>query len=110
MIGHRQVIAARRAGYKPAAVFLEVGPPPDAGLIDTPAEQQLAQGQLPTVWTNGASVATTDLRWLVGLRVHVVNAQASSWHFWEWWEAVCDAKPAHVVAVEPDGEVIEWRA
>jgi hypothetical protein len=109
VIGHRQVIAARRAGYKPKAVFLEIGHPPALGLVDTPAEQQMAQGQIPTVWTNGASVSTADLRWLVGLRVHVVNAQSSSWHFWEWWEAVCDAHAAHVVAVEPDGEVIEWR-
>ena len=82
----------------------------DVGARGVPgAEGCLERGELPTVHTEGDSVSTVDLRFLVGLRVHVTAAACSSETWWRWWDAVVAAKPAHAIGVEPDGEVIEWR-
>lgn len=110
MIGHRQIIDARKARLKPAAVFLHIGTAPAVGLADLPIEQELAAGILPTVYTADAKPATSDLRWLTGLRVHVLGVQCNAETFWKWFDAVKAVRPSHLIAVEPDGEVIEWRA
>ncbi len=106
MIGHQQVIDARRAGYKPAAVFVEIGTPRADALSP---ERDLRDGLLPAVWTMGATPAAADLRFLLGLRVHVTLHQGTSEMFWAWWDAIKDAKPEAMHGVEPDGEVVTWR-
>lgn len=109
MIGHQQVIAARRAGWKPAAVFLNIGTPPPGNRVAPVVEHELADGFLPAVYTAGDDVRRADLRWAHGLRVHVLGTHASSETFWGWWDALVAAVPARLIGVEPDGEVIEWR-
>jgi hypothetical protein len=107
MLGHQQVLKARRKGYKPAAVFVEIGTPP-AGAASP--ERDLLDGLLPAVWTMGALPAAADLRFLFRSRVHVTLLQGSSEMFWAWWDAIRAAKPAEMYGVEPDGEVLTWRA
>ncbi len=107
MIGQQQILQARRSGYKPAAVFVEIGTPP-AGAVSP--ERDLSDGLLPAVWTMGATPATADLRFLVGMRVHVTLYQGTSEMFWAWWDAIRAAEPAEMYGVEPDGEVVTWRA
>ena len=104
MIGHQQVIALRQKGYKPSCVFFDIGTaPPGSG-------RDVDEGVLPSVWTDGKFPVAADLRFLRGLRVHVVWHGGSREMFWRWWDAVVEAAPAHAITVEPDGEVIEWRA
>lgn len=107
MVGHQQVMQARRSGYKPSAVFVEIGTPPDGA---PSPERDLRDGLLPAVWTMGATPATADLRFVLGMRVHVTLHQGSSEMFWAWWDAIQAAKPAEMYGVEPDGEVVTWRA
>jgi len=107
VIGHQSVIDARRAGYRPSAVFLEIGTP----RMGAPSpERDMRDGLLPAVWTMGETPAAADLRFLLGLRVHVTLHEGSSEMFWLWWDAVKNAKPAAVYGVEPDGKVITWQA
>ena len=110
MIGHRQIIDARSAGWKPQCVFFHIGPAPVRGIVDVPNEGELDAGYLPTVYTNGDNVATVDLRWMVGLRVHVLPVACSPETFWKWWDAGVEAKPDHAFGLEPDGEILQWRA
>jgi hypothetical protein len=106
MTGHWQVVQARRAGYRPLAVFLFVGAPGEGA---PPAERDMRDGLLPAVWTMGASPKALDLRFLLGLRVHVWLHEGSSEMFWSWWDAIKEAKPAQMFGVEPDGEVVTWQ-
>ena len=110
MIGHRQILDARMAGYNPACVFLNIGPAPTPTRLQTKPEDVLAEGALPEVWTDGASPLAADLRFLRGMRVHVALMGAARVEFWPWWDAAAAAQPARMYGVEPDGEVIEWQA
>jgi hypothetical protein len=107
MRGHQQVVEARRRGYKPAAVFFDIGTPPAAAAS---SERDLSEGMRPAVWTMGGTPAAADLRFLLGVRVHVTLHEGSSEMFWAWWDAIRAAKPAEMYGVEPDGEVVTWRA
>lgn len=107
MTGQGQIVKARRYGYKPRAVFVEIGTLPADAM---PPERDIRDGLLPAVWTQGATPATADLRFLLGLRVHVTLREGSSEMFWQWWDAIQAAKPAAMYGVEPDGEVMTWQA
>jgi hypothetical protein len=105
MTGQGQIVKARRYGYKPRAAFVEIGVP----TVGTPApERDMRDGLLPAMWTQGAWPTNVDLRFLIGLRVHVSLREGTSEMFWAWWDAIKDAKPAAMYGVEPDGEVVTW--
>ena len=108
MIGHRQIEALRKAGYKPAAVFLNIGPAPAVRWRWQSPEREIENGGLPEVWTGDASPATADLRFLRGCRVHVATFGGARAAWWSWWDAVQAAEPAAMFGVEPDGEVVQW--
>lgn len=73
MIGHQQILAARKEGFKPVAVFIE------AGLAQMPVrfafedpEKALAHNLPATVIIGPNEIgARHDLRFLVGCRVHL---------------------------------------
>lgn len=73
MRGHRQIIAARRDGYKPSQVFVDLVDEPRPGVTkyDEP-ENGLRLGCYPHVEVLRREVgAALDFRFLVGLTVHV---------------------------------------
>jgi len=110
MNGHQQVVALRESGYRPTCVFINIGPTPPARRLTVAPERMLEQGGIPEVWTDGESPALADLRFLKGLRVHVSLMGGARAEFWPWWDAVVNAQPDHAFGLEPDGEVLEWRA
>lgn len=77
MNGHRQVIAQRRDGYRPSAVFVTLVDEPIqvTNRFDEP-ENALRNGLYPQIEVARRDLRSTlDLRFLVGLEVHV-HAQA----------------------------------
>lgn len=111
MKGHRQIIAAREAGWKPVAVFLTIGGAPAARYGFQEPEGALREGAIPEVFTEADSPTLADLRWLRGMRVHLTLAQDGPRHaYWQWWAALEAAEAAHIIGIEPDGEVVQWPA
>lgn len=110
MKGHRQVVAARVAGWKPAAVFVTVGTaPPMRYAFDNP-ESAMALGGLPEVWTDGELPALADLRFLRGCRVHLDLREGARWAFGAWWDVLVAAGVQAIYGVDPEGEVVAWQA
>lgn len=96
------------AGWKPAAVFVTVGAAPIARYWFQNPERAMQDGGLPMVFTDGASPAVADLRFLRGLRVHVCMGDGARSAYWPWWDAIQAVEPAAMYGVEPDGEVVTW--
>lgn len=68
MNGHRELIAMRRAGYKPAFVFVN----------DFPCQTDWAKwGDHPTVCTDGDTPELEDFRFLVGVTAIVAGFDAA---------------------------------
>lgn len=105
MIGHRAIIDLRRRGARPAAVYLVVGPAPSWN-----PEGELAAGAIPAVYTEDTPIEAADLRFLLGLRVHVNHAEGCNTEaWWRWWEAVTKAGPSKAYGIDPEtGEVVTW--
>ena len=62
MKGHDGIIAMRMKGYKPRAVFIN----------DYPCKTDWEEfGEIPTVCVSGDNLITLDLRYTVGLQVHI---------------------------------------
>lgn len=73
MIGHRQVVQARRDGLKPAAIFIDLGLslPVVTCRFDEP-EQALSLNLFPTVYVEDWEVGgPIDWRFVAGCTVHV---------------------------------------
>lgn len=108
MIGHRSIVALRKARRKPAAVFVTIGNPP-AGPKGWSPEHEIGAGSFPEVYTQADDPDHADLRFLHGVgRVHLSQGSGSREAWWAWWDRIVEAKPQQVVGVEPDGEVVTW--
>lgn len=101
MTGHEQVIALRARGYKPAAIFLEDKPVPAIG-----AGWELDAGGLPAVYVGADNPDRADLRFAVGLRVHLVANDPS--RAVRWVDRLLLDGAAHVIQ-STNGEVFQWR-
>jgi hypothetical protein len=110
VIGHRQIEAARASGWRPAAVFIEIGPAPKVGWSWQAPDEQLSNGEIPVVWTQGEKPEMADLRFLRSLRVHLELREGDPLLFWRWWEAIHDIEPSAVYGIDATGEVVAWRA
>ena len=91
MIGHIQIIEARKRGSKPSSIFVDVGRKPLSG------EDQIVRGILPTVTITADEVDKVhDFRFLTDCTVHVAG---------EAWtdgvlviaERIYNAKARHVI-------------
>lgn len=75
MIGHQQIIAARRKKLKPTAVWIEVDEPilhhHKVCFDFEHPERALQYGFYPTIYMTNAECATKSLWFLVGCVVHV---------------------------------------
>jgi hypothetical protein len=107
--GHQQVIAARASGWKPVSVFLTIGSAPVTRYGFQHPESALREGAIPEVFTESDVASLADLRWLRGLRVHLTIGDGPRHAFWQWWVALEVAEASHIIGIEPDGEVVEWR-
>ncbi len=110
MKGHRQIEHLRLAWRKPAAVFVTIGRCPPARFSFEDPEAALAMEALPEVFTDDTQPFLADLRFLLGCRVHLTQREGSSELFWQWHDAIAKAGASAIFGVEPDGEVIAWRA
>ncbi len=115
MTGQEAVIGLRRRGLKPQAVFFEPRHPtasPSLSSADKaprskPTDQ--APDPLPSVYAGDTQPAVADLRFLVGLRVHLCPA-GDEWTWAGWWDAIVAAKPSELFGVHPvTQELSIWR-
>lgn len=100
MIGHEQVIALRAEGYKPAAIFVEDKPVSRLG-----AEWEIDAGGLPVVYVGGDNPDRADLRFVVGLRVHLLAEDPG--RAVRWVDRLLLDGAAHVVQ-STNGEIFQW--
>lgn len=105
MKGARQIVELRKQRSKPSSAFLTVGHCPAGWEVET----EIRGGTPPQVWTGADDPQFADLRWAMGLRVVLDHDRCSAETFWRWFDAVKAAKPALLVALEPDGETVIWR-
>lgn len=111
MIGHLQVVEARRRRQRPTLVDLVIGPAPAVRYGWQAPETMLAQDAVPTVYTAGEPPELADLRWLTGLRVSMLPRECSADLWGRWWAAVQAACPRFMAGIEPDTEeVVTWPA
>ena len=105
MIGHHAIVSLRRNRARPAAVFVTVGPAPRWN-----PEGELAAGAIPIVFTEDTLPGAADLRFLLGLRVHVNHApDCATDAWWAWWEAITKAGPSQAFGIDPEtGGVVTW--
>jgi hypothetical protein len=80
MIGHKHIIAARKSGLKPAAIFIDAGySPPAVRFPFQDPERQLDYGLLPTVTIPPEELGNRlDLRFLAGCSVHIFGPEVSN--------------------------------
>lgn len=102
MTGHEQIVALRESGYKPAAAFVFDTPEPAIG-----AGWELPVGGLPAVYVGNDSPERTDMRFLVGCRVHLVAPNPS--RAVGWVDRLMRDGVPHIVQ-STEGEVYQWRA
>ena len=109
MIGHRQVIEARQQGLRPRTVELVIGPAPVVRYPWQDPETLLADGAMPSVYTDGDSPELADLRFLVGLRVSILPRECSTDLWMRWWFAVQAARPLLLASIDPETEeTLTW--
>lgn len=98
MTGHRQILTLRVRGQKPSAVFVE----------DRIAkgEWEVEVGAIPAVYVGGANPELSDLRFLVGCRVHLDCADPA--RAVAWVDRLLKDGVPHVIQFT-EGEVYEWR-
>lgn len=110
MRGHEPIIAMRRRGVRPASVWLTDAPPPkplaDGTRLDwwafgkiLPAEVSIEPGDHPL---------RTDLRFVVGLRVHVMLDDPERMH--AFVQACRDAGAAQVFGASHAFDTKRWEA
>ena len=73
MYGHEPIIKMRLAGRRPGAVFIDDHPCPVARDWHNPGRKygERWPADYPSVCTHGDLMSSIDLRFLVGLRVHI---------------------------------------
>lgn len=98
MKGHRQIETLRSAGYKPSAVFVcdWHGANPD---------RDIEQSGLPAVYVAGDTPETSDLRFLIGCRVHLQSDDPS--RAVAWVDRLLSDGASHVIQ-STGGEVYQW--
>jgi len=117
VIGAELIVAMRRDGLRPRAVFVEVNHPTASSKLKFNAlsmHSTLAANDpdlvLPEVYTAGADPELADLRFLHGLRVHL-SPVGDQWEWASWWDAIVAANPAELFGCHPETlEVSVWRA
>jgi hypothetical protein len=80
MVGHKHIIAARKSGLKPAAIFIDAGYSlPAVRFPFEDPERQLDYGMLPTVTIPPDELGKRlDLRFLAGCSVHIFGREVSN--------------------------------
>ncbi|MEB3211289.1 MAG: hypothetical protein VKL39_08035 [Leptolyngbyaceae bacterium] len=92
------------------AAFLTIGTAPAGEFWFDRPDTDIGQQALPQVWTDGDDPTLADLRFLRGMRVHLDIGDGPRHSFWQWWAALEAAEAAHIIGIEPDGEVVQWQA
>lgn len=118
MIGHQQIIKARRQGLRPASVFFEFGYPPAPSRFEwAHPERALENNLFPVVQIPREQAAMRhDLRFVTGCLVHAVAPEWSP-DFIAFGDALADAGASTVAmcAIAECGDIRifhkgEWRA
>ncbi|MAF04937.1 MULTISPECIES: hypothetical protein [unclassified Herbaspirillum] len=103
MRGHRQVVQLRREGYMPSQVFVDLvdQPRPVFSKYDEP-ENGIRLGSYPQIEVLRREVhGALDLRFLVGLVVHVHGAQMDD-DMLDLLDLIAAQEPRHMVACAGD--------
>lgn len=112
MKGADRVIRLRMTGWQPRSVLVRIAKAPPPKRVPPSLREDFAalDDEHPTVYTDGTTPETADLRWCLGLLVHVVaEPETPSALFDRWVDAVASAQPAIMGMIGPQGEVAEWR-
>lgn len=99
MTGHKQIIALRTKGLRPATAFV-------CDYIGRFAEWEIAEGSIPSVYVGGDNPALADCRFLTGMQVHLHSddpARAAA-----WMDRLLTDGAKHVIQLT-EGEIYEWR-
>jgi hypothetical protein len=110
MLGHEQIINLRRNQRKPVTVFVEIAPYPETKYPYEHPENAILSAFHPTVYTGSTNPKKADLRWVKGLRIQLLAMNAGIEEFVKWWCALVEAEPAHLIGLDSDGELNEWKA
>lgn len=109
MIGHKQIVELRKHGKKPSMVMVDFAIAPVKPRYDFQhPENQLSFGCFPTVYI--AADETPDLRFLVGMNVHVTGREWSDAYI-EFLDRVTKYKPEQVFAnaYAEDSTLMLWK-
>lgn len=101
MSGFDDIAAVRMTGLKPVAAFLL-----DRPGTELPVLEQIELKALPAIRIQGIDPMLTDLRSLVGMRVHLQcddHSRAA-----QWVDQLMAIGAAHVIQLT-EGEVYQWR-
>lgn len=112
MKGADRVIRLRMDGWQPRDVLIRIAkaPPPQPVPRSLRADFDALDSEYPTVYTDGETPETADLRWCLGLPIHVVAEQETPLPLFDRWvQAVANAHPAMMGMVGPQGEVAAWK-
>lgn len=111
MRGADRISRLRLAGYKPADVLIRIAkaPPPQRVPASLRADFDALDDEYPTVYTDGEIPEVADLRFVVGMLVHVVaEPDTDTDEFDRWVDAVAINEPARIGMIGPQGEVAAW--
>jgi hypothetical protein len=108
MTGHRQILALRAAGQKPAhVVVLDFEPLAQRRRFEPHPERAIESGEPATVYL--PSIDGCDLRWAHGLNITLAMPDASEARFNAYWQAFQAVKPRMLTGVSATGELELWR-
>lgn len=113
MRGTERITRLRLAGLKPASVVIRIGkaPPHERVPGSLRADFDAIDDEFPTVYTDGDTPEVADLRFCVGMLVHLVaDPEISPDEFDRWVDAVASNEPARMGMIGPQGEVAAWAA
>lgn len=106
MTGHQPLLALRRAGQHPSSVWLTDGFEPAASDWQLYPWRDLPGEYLPAIRVDETDIVDAlDLRFVVGLNVHVRGDRGDR-RLRRLYAAVVDAKPARAIAVLPTETLI----
>lgn len=118
MIGHERMRTLRSMGQiehvkllvgdaKPYESRLHVNDQGRMGLLAS--KQPVIDPEYPEVITQETEPLALDLRWLAGLRVHVIALDNSTQEFFHrWLQAVVSHEPRHLFVLTHDLELVTW--
>lgn len=102
MRGHEQILALREQGFEPTAIFIEDRKPPKL------VNWEIDAGALPAVYVGDDNPKLTDLRFVVGCRIHLVADDPNRADAWVQLLRECGAQM--VIHSNKDGEIDVWQA